>query len=153
MATIKRDTGKAIDNLIIGLSVVGMMVGAYFLFVKKTSATTTTTIKTDPVHSAPNENPNPPAACAASYSEFPLPFQAGFSSRSNIKCERQYIQQVQTYLNLFSDSLGYNKLTVDGQFGSKSLAAFQAFTGTSSNEIPYATYMNIVTALKAFQTQ
>ena len=162
-AISKEDKGKTLNNIIIGLSIIGMLIGGYFILVPKSSGTASTdggggsgSGSDTPSGGGTSTGGGTPSGggtstgggstvitCAASYSEFPLPFGAGASTRSNYKCEREYVKTVQRYLNLFAANAGYAKLTVDGLFGAKTLDAYQSFFGSQYNQIDFSTYNNI----------
>ena len=71
-------SSKGLGSVSLILAVLGIGMGAYYWYTHKTSIT---------------------ALCKAEKSQFPLPLGAGSITRSNYKCERSYIQNVQTYLN------------------------------------------------------
>lgn len=94
-------------------------------------------------------DPAPSTFCQATSSEFPLAQGAGYFGRANQACEQQYVKVVQRYLNGYT-ALGFSTLTVDGQLGPKTMAAykirFDSWLATY-NDISRSSYLNIVKEL------
>ena len=78
--------------------------------------------KNDPKGDAPAPLPTPPPAPPAPSSDFPL-------SRGT---KNATVETLQTNLNVGLQAQGGTLLVVDGDFGSKTLAALQGLTGKSS---------------------
>ena len=119
-------SSKGLGSVSLILAVLGIGMGAYYWYTHKTSIT---------------------GLCKAEKSQFPLPLGAGSITRSNYKCERNYIQNVQAYLNVVGAGYYFTALKVDGDFGAKTLAAYQAIFGDQYTQIEYSAYQNILNDL------